>query len=42
MPAQLAADLLTVPQISDAAWTRELRPSESREDFVARVIGVPA
>jgi hypothetical protein len=42
-PAQLAAHLLAVPQICDAAWTRQPRlPGESRADFVARVIGVPA
>jgi hypothetical protein len=42
-PAQLAAHLIAVPQICDAAWTREPRlPGESRADFVARVTGVPA
>lgn len=38
-----AAHLLAVPQICDTAWTREPRlPGESRADFVARGISVPA
>jgi hypothetical protein len=41
-PAKLAAHLLATPQISDAAWTSELRlPGEARADFVCRVLGVP-
>ena len=40
-PAKLAAHLLATPQISDAAWTSELRlPGEARADFVCRVLGV--
>jgi hypothetical protein len=38
-PAQMAAHLLTVIQITDRAWTAEPRlPGESREGFIRRLL----